>query len=261
MVCLNSGSPLLAGSIYSLMSFPNVYDDAQRAQAYSKLEFPGTYYLAYRDLPEVFASHVRGRAALDFGCGAGRSTRFLKKLGFEAVGIDISSSMIDAAKSADAQGEYHLVSDGDFSVLEGRRFDLIFSGFAFDNISDAERRGPLLSQLGAALSETGRIVMLGSTPEIYTHEWASFTTRDFPQNRNARGGQEVHIVMKDVPDSRPVVDYIWFHSDYVKLFAAAGVRLIEHRLPLGRKEEPYQWLAETEVAPWMIYVLGKESAR
>ena len=240
------------------MSFSNVYDDAERARAYSKLEFPGTYYLAYRDVPEIVASHIQGRLALDFGCGAGRSTRFLKKLGFEVVGIDIASSMIDAAKSADPQGEYYLVSDGAFGVVEGRRFDLIFSGFAFDNIPGAEWRATLLSRLRATLNETGRIVMLGSTPEIYTHEWASFTTRDFPQNRSARGGQEVHIVMKDVPDARPVVDFIWFHSDYVKLFAAAGVRLVEHRLPLGRKEEPYEWLAETEVAPWMIYVLAKE---
>ena len=33
------------------MSFTNVYDDAQRAEAYGTLECPGTYYLAYRDLP------------------------------------------------------------------------------------------------------------------------------------------------------------------------------------------------------------------
>ena len=52
------------------MPFFNVYDDAQRAEAYSKLEFPGTYYLAYRDLPAIIAEHVTGPAALDFGCGA-----------------------------------------------------------------------------------------------------------------------------------------------------------------------------------------------
>jgi hypothetical protein len=31
--------------------FFNVYEDKARAQAYADLEFPGTYYLAYRDLP------------------------------------------------------------------------------------------------------------------------------------------------------------------------------------------------------------------
>jgi len=62
------------------MSFSNVYDDIERANPYATLEFPGTYYLAYRDLPAIVAGHVTGQEALDFGCGAGRSTRFLKKL-------------------------------------------------------------------------------------------------------------------------------------------------------------------------------------
>jgi SAM-dependent methyltransferase len=243
------------------MPFSNVYDDAQRARAYSQLEFPGTYYLAFRDLPEILAAHIHGTRALDFGCGTGRSTRFLKKLGFEAVGIDISTSMIDAAKTADPQGDYHCVLDGDFDEIEDRRFDLIFSGFAFDNIPGAEWRATLLSRLGALLHEGGRIVILGSTPEIYTHEWASFTTKNFPQNRSATGGKTVQIVMKDVPDSRPVVDLIWFHSDYLKLFSSSGLSMIEHCLPLGRKDEPYPWLTETEIAPWMIYVLAKEPAR
>ncbi len=41
----------------------NCYEDARRAEAYARLEFPGTYYLAYRDLPALFAEHVRGRRA------------------------------------------------------------------------------------------------------------------------------------------------------------------------------------------------------
>jgi SAM-dependent methyltransferase len=243
------------------MSFSNVYDDAERAQAYSTLEFPGTYYLAYRDLPAIFARHVRGRSALDFGCGAGRSTRFLKKLGFEAIGIDISSSMIQAARGADPGGEYYLLPDGDFSAFEAGRFDLILSAFAFDNIPDAAWRATLLCGLGRLLKQDGRIVILGSTPEIYTHEWASFTTKDFPQNRTARSGETVRIVMKDVPDSRPVMDLVWFQSDYMNLFAVCRMKLIEHQLPLGREDEPYEWLAETSVAPWTIYVVAKQAAR
>ncbi len=42
------------------MNFHNVYEDAQRAEAYAKLEFPGTYYLAYRDLPEIILHRSKG---------------------------------------------------------------------------------------------------------------------------------------------------------------------------------------------------------
>ncbi|MGA2651960.1 MAG: class I SAM-dependent methyltransferase [Terracidiphilus sp.] len=242
------------------MSFSNVYNDEHRAFAYSKLEFPGTYYLAFRDLPEIFARHVHGRSALDFGCGAGRSTRFLKKLGFEAVGIDISTSMIEVAQAADPYGKYDLIPDGDFNILDNRQFDLILSAFAFDNIPGADWRVNLLSGLGNLLKSDGRIVILGSTPDIYTHEWTSFTTKDFPRNRNAKSGEAVQIVMNDIPDSRPVVDLVWFHSDYLSLFDSCGLKLIEHYLPLGRADEPYEWLTETSVAPWVIYVVARESA-
>jgi ubiquinone/menaquinone biosynthesis C-methylase UbiE len=240
------------------MPFSNVYDDVERAKAYATLEFPGTYYLAYRDLPAIIAEHVSGREALDFGCGAGRSTRFLKKLGFDAIGIDISSSMIEQAANADPAGSYRLVGDGDFSAFEPARFDLIFSAFAFDNIPGVVKRCSLLRGLRRLVNRQGRIILLGSTPEIYTHEWASFTTKDFPENRYAKSGEMVRIVMKDVEDARPVVDLVWSHEDYLQLFGASELELVSRYTPLGRKNELYEWLTETSTAPWVIYVLRRK---
>ncbi len=240
------------------MSFSNVYDDSERAKAYAALEFPGTYYLAYRDLPAIISQYVNGREALDFGCGAGRSTRFLKKLGFNAIGIDISSSMIQLAKNADPGGDYRLVAEGDFSAFGPGSFDLVLSAFAFDNIPGTAKRCEQLSALRRLLKGQGRIILLGSTPEIYTHEWASFTTKDFPENRQAKSGETVRIVMKDVADARPVVDQVWFHEDYLSLFAASGLKLVAQSTPLGREDEPYEWVSETAIAPWVIYVVAPE---
>jgi SAM-dependent methyltransferase len=239
------------------LSFSNVYDDTQRAEAYATLQFPGTYYLAYRDLPTILAAHVQGQVALDFGCGAGRSTRFLKKLGFDATGIDISASMIELAKRADPGGSYRLIEEGDFSGFEPDSFDLILSAFAFDNIPSSDQRVGVLRGLRKLLKRDGRIILLDSTPEIYTHEWASFTTSAFPQNRTAKGGDTVRIVMKDVADQRPVVDVVWFHEDYLHLFAVSGLDLVASHKPLGRENEPYRWESELSIAPWVIYVLGR----
>jgi len=158
------------------MEFSNSYEDAKRAEAYAKLEFPGTYYLAYRDLPEIIFEHVKGRKAVDFGCGAGRSTRFLQKLGFNTVGIDIAENMIKKARELDPKGDYRLIEEGDFSQFEDSAYDLALSAFTFDNIPTMEKKIKNFRELRRLLKSEGKIVNLVSSPEIYTHEWASFST-------------------------------------------------------------------------------------
>lgn len=238
--------------------FENVYADDVRAKAYAELGYPGTYYLAFRDLPELIARHVSGRAALDFGCGTGRSSRFLDDLGFDVVGVDIAERMLVRARERDPRGDYRLVPDGDLSDLEGDRYDLILSAFTFDNVPDAEQRSALFGALGNLLAEGGRMINLVSAPEIYRHEWASFSTKDFPENDDARSGDRVRIVMLDVDDRRPVQDVFWTDQDYRSQYDAAGLRVVESHRPLGKPSEPYSWVSETEVSPWMIYVLAAD---
>jgi SAM-dependent methyltransferase len=237
------------------MAFENVYEDDRRAAAYAKLEFPGTYYLAFRDIPELISRYGKGGSALDFGCGTGRSTRFLNKLGFTAVGVDISAKMIIRAQEFDPQGDYRVVGDGDLSELGDLKFNLVLSAFTFDNIPTQEKKAALLTQIKKLLLPEGIMINLVSSPEIYTHEWASFTTKDFPENRDAESGDQVKIIMKDVEDSRPVVDVVWSDEAYRKVYDEAGVRILHTHKPLGKPEEPYDWLSETEIAPWVIYVL------
>lgn len=241
--------------------FSNVYDDRVRADAYSRLEFPGTYFLAYRDLPELIREHVRGQTALDFGCGTGRSTRFLRGLGFDPVGVDISASMLERARELDALGDYRLISDGDLSGFDASTYDLVLSAFTFDNVPSLERKATLLSSLKTLLKPSGRFVNLVSTPEIYVNEWASFSTRDFPENRVAKSGDRVRIVMLDVGDRRPVEDVVCADEDYQRLYGEAGLRVVATRLPLGKPEDGIEWVSETSVAPWAIHLLAPVETR
>jgi len=161
------------------LEFSNVYEDAKRADAYSRLEFPGTYYLAFRDLPAIIVEHVSGKEALDFGCGSGRSTRFLQKLGFHTIGIVIAAEMITRARQIDHEGDYRLIVEGDFNQFGQDSFDLILSAFPFDNIPTMEKKIMNLRGLRSLLREEGRLINLVSSSEIYKHEWASFSTKDF----------------------------------------------------------------------------------
>lgn len=239
------------------MTIPNVYSDQRRAEAYAKLEFPGTYYLAYRDLPEIIGKHVNGKRAVDFGCGAGRSTRFLKRLGFDAVGVDISAEMIAKAKEFDSPGDYRLLGTEGLQVLGHGGYDVILSCFTFDNVPKREEKLALFTQLGRLLAPAGCIVNLVSSPEIYWHEWASFSTKDYPENRQAKCGDVVRIIMTDVEDRRPVEDVIFPEADYRKVYAESGLEVVDVYRPLGRADEPFNWVNETTIAPWTIYVLKK----
>ena len=82
-------------------TFGNVYEHEEWARAYATLEFPGTYYLGFRDLPALIRRYDHGSRALDFGCGTGRSTRLLRNLGLNVIRADISQAMLDQARALD----------------------------------------------------------------------------------------------------------------------------------------------------------------
>lgn len=236
-------------------AFGNVYDDRTRAEAYAGLDFPGTYFLAFRDIPAILQAHVRGTRALDFGCGTGRSSRFLRALGFEVTGIDIAEAMLAQARARDPGGDYRLVPDGDLGGLPAAAYDVVFAAFTFDNIPGFERKAALFAELGRVLAPGGRIVTIVSAPEIYVNEWASFSTRDFPGNRAARSGDRVRIVMLDVPDRRPVEDIVWTDESYREVYRAAGIEVERMERPLAAADDGREWVSERTVAPWTIYVL------
>lgn len=240
------------------MIFSNCYQDATRAAAYAQLEFANTYYLAYRDLPEIIRRHVAGERAVDFGCGTGRSTRFLRRLGFDVAGVDIAAEMIAKARELDAGGDYRLVKDDDLSGLQSGSYDLVLSVFTFDNIPGPDTKMRLFRDLTALLKPSGKLVSVVSAPEIYLHEWASFSTKDYPENRHARSGDVVRIITTDFPDRRPAEDILWTDESYREVYASAGLKLVAMCEPLAKGDEPYNWISETKIAPWVIYVLEPE---
>src|SRR5262249_6348838 len=95
-----------------------------------------------------------------------------------------------------------------------------------------------------------------SSPQIYVHEWASFSTKPFPGNWQAGDGDRVQIVMLDVTDRRPVEAVVCSDQTYRELFATTELGVLDMISALASGQEPVQWVSETRVAPWSIYVLG-----
>jgi hypothetical protein len=169
--------------------------------------------------------------------------------------------MLRLARARDPQGDYRLLGQEGLRGLPRETFDLALAAFPFDNIPTREMKIDLLSGLGGLLRAGGMIVNLVSSPEIYTHEWASFTTKEFPENRRAKTGDRVLIVGTDVDDRRPVQDILWDDAAYREVYDCAGLDLVGTYRPLGKEGEPYAWVSETRIAPWVIYVLGKRAGQ
>jgi len=238
------------------MNFANCYEDVNRANAYATLEFANTYYLAYRDLPEIVAQHVTGTRAIDFGCGTGRSTRFLRKLGLTVTGVDIAEDMLRIARATDPAGDYRLVPGANLDEFPVGSCDLVLSAFTFDNIPGAMKTR-IFRDLAKLLTPAGIIVSLVSSPQIYTHEWASFSAKDYPENRLARSGDVVRIITTDFADRRPAEDILCTDESYREIYREAGLEVIRVLEPLAKGDEPYAWVNETRIAPWVIYVLKR----
>lgn len=233
----------------------NLYEDAERAQAYARLEFKDDYYLAFRDIPALIAKYVRGKKALDFGCGTGRTTRFLKSLRLETIGVDVSAEMLKIARKSDPSGDYREIEVTAQNPLGNETVDLVFCGFPFDNIPGFAKKAEIFTGLRKSLAPEGIIINLVSSVDIYIREWATFTTKDFPENRRAKCGDVVKIITKGIGDERPVEDILWPDEDYIKVYEAAGLSVLERIAPLAVGDEPYEWVDETKTAPWVIWTL------
>ena len=84
------------------------------AKIYGTLGIEGiTYEIGYHCVRQSLGDGISGKILLDFGCGAGRSTVFLKALGAGHVyGVDHDQNMLDLALATELDGvEFFLITD------------------------------------------------------------------------------------------------------------------------------------------------------
>ena len=87
---------------------------------------------------------------VDVGCGEGRLPRDLKRIGYEVIGIDGSSTLVEAAREADPEGDYR-VADAASLPLPDASADLVTAFMSLQDVDD----------LDAALHEAARVLVPG----------------------------------------------------------------------------------------------------
>jgi len=111
-----------------------------------------------REILERFASEVGGSMrVLDMGCGPGHVTAHLAGLGFDAVGIDCSSSFIDFARSTFPQVSFIHGDIADLPFVD-ESIDGVVCRFSTVHIAPGQLT-PVFTEMSRVLAPAGRLLL------------------------------------------------------------------------------------------------------
>jgi trans-aconitate methyltransferase len=94
--------------------------------------------------------------AVDFGCGVGRLTRALQAYFPECHGVDISSRMLEQARTIAPSCQFHLA--GNLKELPSEYADLIYSSLVLQHQPDVGQVAALLADMVRVLAPGGLLV-------------------------------------------------------------------------------------------------------
>jgi SAM-dependent methyltransferase len=130
-----------------------------------------------------------GARVVDLGCGYGRTTVPLARLGYRVVGVDVVPRMLEEARRTHPEIAWVLASATDLGFRDGSVDHVLFSANGLDCIHPLDRRD-------AALAEIRRVLRPGGSVVYSAHNWLAqvATSVRQPSRRaivaaNARAGR------------------------------------------------------------------------
>ena len=230
-------------------------DYTRSASSYALRGITGTDALAFRRLASRIPALETTGPTLDLGCGSGRSTRFLKDLGLEVVGVDVSEAMVAEARERDPGGRYELYPAGGRLPFEDGAFALVLSTWVVLELGSQQALTGFLAEAARVLRPGGSAFIVTNTADFYRHRWATCEV-DFPENAPPlRSGQTVKARL--LPEGVVVTDVYWSDQDYRDALGGAGLDVRRVAYPMASASEEEAWIDETRVAPWAIYEVEK----
>lgn len=146
-------------------------DYIDKTQFYATEDISGTGYLAYRDILKFIPNELKKLNTLDFGCGAGSTTRLLKNNGMNVIGVDISEAMLVEARKIDPNIPYLLIKDK--LPFPDQHFHIIVSTLMLFEIGSTELMTDILAEVNRVLHQQGIAIFVTGSEVMYSYEWLS----------------------------------------------------------------------------------------
>ena len=158
------------------------HDYNKYAKNYAELGITNSYYMAFKDIPLLLEKYSqKNMKFLDYGCGTGRSLRFIRSFGYnDIVGVDISNDMLSQAKKIDPLGDYCLIENSRIPY-DDNTFDIIFMSYVFLEIGEYDKIVEVLKEFKRVLKSNGYVIFITSIVKNIKDKWLSFSY-DFPEN-------------------------------------------------------------------------------
>lgn len=218
----------------------------ENAETYKAIDIRGTTFEpSFSEAGRMFGNLV-GKTVLDFGSGAGRSSRFLKALGAEfVIGIEHNETMVDQAKIAQPEGIEYLLVDKTIPIAPAS-VDDAFASQVFMEMATIEDMQRVMTEIARTLKPGGTFVLVVTNPAAYGHDFKSYQYPDDPSA--LKSGDRVRCIIKG---EKPftIADHYWVEDDYRKALEESGFVIEEMTYPVPKTGD---WIDETTVAPDIV---------
>jgi ubiquinone/menaquinone biosynthesis C-methylase UbiE len=202
-----------------------------------------------------FLSPLENKKILDYGCGTGSFSRYLRDRGAKVTGVDISLGMIDVACRTSPFGiSYYRINTGDLDRFRERQFDHAVSNFVFCAI-------PAKSMIKKILKEIFRILRNNGSFVLMNTNWEESNGREFVSSKleycdDLTSEQRIRVITKSDP---PIIfeDYFRSKEEYRNLIEEAGFKVEAIEEPRASGNDSF-WMDEKEYPPFFLIVGRKK---
>jgi len=227
----------------------------QDADAYGSLGIAGSSYEVGFDALAEMLGDLTGTTWLDFGAGAGRSSRFLRHLGAAFVlGVDHNFSM---AKRAKLQHCPHVAyaAIGQTIPVANDSMDGAISCNVYIEMPSRHAMETASAEIYRVLKPGSRFFVMTANPLSIGHEFKNFTNPE-PVG-NLASGSRVPCVIKTPEGVVRVGDFYWTQDDYENVLQSVGFAVCAADTPISSRDY-FIGMNESIIGPFLILSCVKE---